>query len=79
MGVDEDEEVSEEGGEGEGGGEEGPGGGVRVEDYGEKEDGGFCMDACVLVIAGFGEGGRKGWIYRPRACCSGLSRQACPF
>ena len=57
MGVDEDEEVGEEGGEGEGGGEEGPGGGVGVEDYGEEGDGGFCTQ-CML--AGVVFGGRKG-------------------
>lgn len=47
MGVYEDEEVGKEGGEGEGWGEEGPGGGVRVEDYGEEGYWGFCIDVCV--------------------------------
>ena len=60
VGVDEDEEVGEEGGEGKGGGEEGPGVGVRVEYYGEEGDGGFCVYVCLLAGVGFGEEGRKG-------------------
>ena len=43
MGVYEDEEVGDEGGEGEGWGEEGPRGGVGVEDYGEEGYGRFCF------------------------------------
>lgn len=79
VGIYEDEEVGEEGGEGEGGREEGPGGGVCVEDYGEEGDGGFCMYVCLLAGVVLGKGGRKGSIYRRRVCCSGLSRRACPF
>ncbi len=52
MGVYEDEEVGDEGGEGEGWGEEGPGGGVGVEDYGEEGYGRFCF----VVVSGCGLG-----------------------
>lgn len=43
VGVDEDEEVCYRFGEGEGVGEESPGVGVRVEDYGQQGRGRFCI------------------------------------
>ena len=33
---------------------------MRVEDYGEEGDGGFCVYVCLLAGVGFGEEGRKG-------------------
>lgn len=50
MGVYEDEEVGEEGGEGEDRGEERPGRGVSVEDYGKEGYRGLYADRVVNVV-----------------------------